>query len=143
MLAPSYPAKRKLGANCLFNETIVQMKPFIHARLSVKRHGGKLEDYMAIHDFIDSSKIAVPDVRHRAMLHSSWGCYLVEKIFGVVSLNSDNRQYSPRDIAEEHIQDDLGFIPTLEKWLNIMPIEQWMSGSVKSSPKRVVNFNID
>jgi len=49
------------------------MKPHLHARLSVKKHGGKLEDYLAIHEFIDSSKVAVADVRHRAMLHSAWG----------------------------------------------------------------------
>lgn len=117
------------------------MKPFLHARLSVKKHGGKIEDYMAIHDFIDSSKISVPDVRHRAMLHSSWGCYLVERLFGNVAVNSDNKQYSPRDIAEEHILQDLGTIPTLERWLNTMPIEGWMSGTEKRAPRRVIDFN--
>lgn len=107
------------------------MKPFLHAKISSKQHGGKPEDYQDIHDFIDSSKIAVPDMRHRAMLHSAWGCYLVERVFGVTRTNSDGRLYSPRDIAEEHIQQDLGFIPTLERWLNTMPLEGWMSGTRK------------
>lgn len=111
------------------------MKPYIHCKNSVKRHGGKLEDYEDIHSFIDSTKIAVPDVRHRAILHNAWGCFLVEKIFGVTRTNSDGKLYSPRDIAEEHIQEDLGFIPTLERSLCTMPLEQskWLGGSKRKT----------
>lgn len=115
------------------------MKPFLHAKISSKQHGGKPEDYQDIHDFIDSSKIAVPDMRHRAMLHSAWGCYLVERVFGVTRTNSDGRLYSPRDIAEEHIQQDLGFIPTLEHWLRNMTIQPWMSGTRKKQRNAIVD----
>lgn len=114
------------------------MKPFLHAKISMKRYGGKMEDYQDIHDFMDSTKQNLPDIRHRALLHSSFGCYLVEKIFGPTRLNSDGKMYSPRDVAEDHIQDDLGFIPTLEKWFAGMPIEKWMSGSYK---KRRIDFD--
>lgn len=107
------------------------MKPFLHANISAKKHGGKPEDYQDIHDFIDYSKIAIPDVRHRAMLHSAWGCYFVERFFGSTRTNSEGKVYSPRDIAEEHIIQDLGFLPTLEDWLKEMPIKKWMSGAVK------------
>lgn len=107
------------------------MKPHHHAKLSVKAHGGKLEDYLPIHEFIDFSKISVPDVRHRAMLHSSWGIYMVAERFGALITNSDGKSVSTRDIAEEHILQDLGFIPTMEKWLSKMPIEGWMSGTRK------------
>lgn len=78
------------------------MKPHLHAKNSVKNHGGVIEDYLPIHDFIDSSKIAVPDMRHRSMLHSAWGVYLVERVFGTLITNSDGRRVSTRDIAEEH-----------------------------------------
>lgn len=114
------------------------MKPHLHAKLSVKNHGGKLEDYMAIHEFIDSSKIAVPDVRHRAMLHSAWGVYLADKVFGSLMTNSDGKIVAVRDIAEEHILQDLGFIPTMEHWLKTMPIEGWMSGTRKT--KKFIAF---
>lgn len=109
------------------------MKPLIHSKISVKRHGGCVEDYIPIHDFIDSTKAAMPDVRHRALLHSSFGCYLTEKVFGTYITNSDGKDVSVRDLAEEHIIDDLGFIPTVEKWLGTMPIELWMSGSAKKT----------
>ena len=111
------------------------MKPLIHAKISVKRHGGKVEDYLPVHNFIDSSKSNMPDVRHRALLHSSFGCFLCEQLFGVYITNSDGKMVSVRDIAEEHILEDLGFIPTVEKWLGTMPIEGWMSGTVKKNRK--------
>ena len=114
------------------------MKPLLHAKISVKKYGGTVEDYLPIHNFIDSSKACMPDIRHRAILHSSFGCYLVEQIFGVYITNSAGKMVSCRDIAEEHIIQDLGFIPTVEKYLNNMEIQPWMSGSVKTSERTKV-----
>ncbi|AVH85067.1 hypothetical protein RsoM2USA_139 [Ralstonia phage RsoM2USA] len=107
------------------------MKPRIHAKISVKKFGGKAEDYIAIHDFIDSSKSCVPDIRHRTILHSAFGCYLVEKVFGHFITNSDGKEVSTRDVAEEHIMEDLGFLPTMQDYLQHMTIEPWMSGTRK------------
>lgn len=111
------------------------MKPFLHSRIHAKKYGGVPEDYSDIDDFIDSTKQAVPDVRHRAILHSAFGCFLVERVFGRTRVNSAGKEYSTRDIAEDHIMQDLGFIPTLEKYLNNMEIQPWMSGTMKSNVK--------
>jgi len=107
------------------------MKPLIHAKISVKKYGGKIEDYLRIHDFFDSSKATLPDMRHRAILHSSFGIYILEKVFGPYITNSDGKDVSVRDLGEEHVIQDLGFIPTPEKWLSNLPIEAWMYGSDK------------
>jgi len=115
------------------------VKPLIHAKISVKRHGGVIEDYIDIHNFIDQTKAAMPDVRHRAILHSSFGCYLAEQVFGVYKTNAEGKDFSVRDIAEEHIQDDLGTIPTIERWLRNLPLEPWMSGA----HKRTKQENVD
>lgn len=104
------------------------MKPFSHAKNSAKKWGGSPEDYQAIHDFIDSSKASLPDVRHRAILHSSFGIYLVEKVIGTTITNSEGRKICTRDLAEEHVIEDLGFIPTVERWLKNMSMEPWMGG---------------
>ncbi len=114
------------------------MKPHLHGRLSVKKYGGKLEDYEAIHEFIDHSKSSMPDVRHRAMLHSSWGIYLVSQVFGNTITNSEGKLVSTRDVAEDHILQDLGFIPTVQDWLKNLPIEGWMSGTQKR--RQVLSF---
>ena len=107
------------------------MKPLLHANVSVKTHGGCVDDYLPIHNFIDSSKAAHADIRHRAVLHSACGCFVVEQVFGTYITNSAGKKVSVRDVAEEHIIQDLGFLPTLEKYLNNMEIKPWMSGTEK------------
>lgn len=87
---------------------------------------------------MDATKSALADVRHRAILHSSYGCYIVADVFGHHFINSDGKEVSTRDIAEQHIIEDLGFIPTLDKWFENMPVEQWMGGP---SRRQVFNFN--
>lgn len=77
------------------------MKPFIHAKSSAKKYGGHPNDYIDIHHFMDSSKSVIPDVRHRAIFHSAFGCFIVEQMFGKVRTNSQGKEYSPRDVAEE------------------------------------------
>lgn len=57
-------------------------KPIIHARSSARRFGGEPEDYLPIHDLMDSSKAVFPDNRHRALTHNSWFFFIVERIFG-------------------------------------------------------------
>ncbi len=112
------------------------LKPYLHSKVHANKYGGKPEDYADIDDFIDSSKAAFPDVRHRAILHSSFGCFIVEQVFGRTRKNSDGKEYSPRDIAEDHILQDLGFIPTIEKYLNNMTIQEWMSGTEKKNTRK-------
>lgn len=102
-------------------------KPYKHAISDVKKFGGCVEDYLPIHDFMDSTKAAVPDVRHRAILHSSFGIFIVEKVFGHNITNSEGKVISVRDIAERHCLQDLGTIPTMQDWLSELPIRPWMS----------------
>lgn len=109
------------------------MKAYLHGRIHAKKYGGVADDYADIDDFIDSTKQAVADVRHRAILHSAFGCFLVEKIFGRTRVNSAGKTYSPRDVAEDHIQQDLGFIPSMDDYLRHLDIQPWMSGTLKGS----------
>ena len=117
------------------------MKPLYHANVSVKKYGGTVEDYMPIHDFFDSSKACLPDVRHRCLLHSSFGIFLVERVFGTYITNSDQKRIPVRDIAEDHVIQDMGYIPTVEKWLKNMPIEDWMFGLEKVKTKKVKHIS--
>jgi hypothetical protein len=78
-------------------------KPFIHSQSSVKRFGGKQEDYEAIHNWMDSSKSFMADNRHRALWHSSAGIFYVEKIFGInfTGINKLKEKYNLPDSFEE------------------------------------------
>lgn len=119
------------------------MKPLYHANASVRRHGGKVEDYLPIHNFFDSSKQCLADVRHRAILHSSFGIFLLERVFGEYITNSDGKQVCVRDLGEEHVIEDMGTIPTVERWLRNLPIEDWMHSGHKRKVKSVkhISFN--
>jgi hypothetical protein len=102
------------------------MKPHIHSISSAKKFGGIPEDYNDIHCFMDSSKAHVADHRHRAIFHNSFGCFIVEQVFGLTRINSDKKVYSTRDVAEQHIIEDIGHIPSVQDYLECMTIEQWM-----------------
>jgi len=104
------------------------MKPYLHGKVSARKFGGCPEDYQEIHDFIDSTKAAFPDMRHRAILHNSFGIFICEKIFGINIKNSAGQLVSVRDIAEQHVIDDMGRIPTLQDYLEGMPLYDWLGG---------------
>lgn len=108
-------------------------KPMVHATKSAKRFGGKPEEYLHIHDFMDSPKQAHASMKFRVIFHSAFGAFLVEKYFGHTMVNSDGKVVSVRDIAEQHILDDLGFIPSLDDYLKHMTVEPWMAGVRKAA----------
>lgn len=116
------------------------MNTLYHTKSSVHKWGGSLDDYFPIHDFLDSTKSAMPDVRHRALLHNSFGIFLVEKVFGHFIVNSKGRQVPVREIAERHIIEDLGFIPTPQDWLKCISLKAvpWAGGHVKAIQRKGV-----
>jgi hypothetical protein len=105
------------------------MKPMIHSRNSVKRYGGVVQDYLPLHDWMDSTKAAYADFAHRAILHNTFGIFLGEQLFGTTITNSDGKEVSVRDILEKHVQEDCGGrIPTIQDWLRDLKPEPWMLG---------------
>jgi len=108
------------------------MNSYFHAKSSASKWGGDPSDYQPIHDFIDSSKRIIGDVRHRSIYHHTEGTFLCERIFGVTITNSSGKAIPVRLIAERHIIEDLGWLPTPADYIKEMPVKTWMSGSVKS-----------
>lgn len=106
-----------------------------HAKSAAAKWGGTPEDYYAIECFIDGSKESMGDVRHRALYHHTMGVFLCERIFGttitVAKKNGHGTVEVPvREIAEQHIVEDLGYIPSPSEWLKLLPIQGWMGGKV-------------
>ena len=102
------------------------MNPYFHAVSSVKRWGGKVEDYLPLHQFLDQSKSYIADVRHRALRHHAEGTFLLERLFGPVLSISNGRIVPTRAVGERHIQEDLGFIPSVQDWLANLKLQPWM-----------------
>lgn len=107
--------------------------PYHHALSSVKSFGGVCEDYLALHKWLDCTKAYMADVRHRALRHHTLGIFECEREFGEVIVNSDNKSIPVRIIAEQHILEDLGTIPTPQDWLKEMRIVPWMAQTKKLS----------
>mgnify|MGYP001282907616 FL=1 len=100
--------------------------PFHHAESSVRKHGGQMEDYLPIHQWFDESKRSFADNRHRALRHHAEGIFLCEQIFGVTITNSDGKEIPVRFVAEQHVQEDLGWIPSAADWLKEIKPKSWM-----------------
>jgi hypothetical protein len=103
---------------------------------AARRWGGCPEDYAAIETFIDSSKEYLGDIRHRALYHHTAGVFLCRRVFGeVITVQRDHGliEVPVRLIAEEHIKEDLGWIPSPNDYWQDLPIRSWMSGAKMKS----------
>jgi len=105
---------------------------WIHSEASARYFGGKPEDYLKIHSWIDQMKKSFGDVRHRAFFHNTAGPWLAQEVFGptieIIDKKGKPKKISIREIAEKHIIEDLGCIPSPGDWLNCMDCKVWMSG---------------
>jgi hypothetical protein len=112
-------------------------KPIFHAESSARRFGGTPELYLPIHDFMDSSKGAIADNRHRALTHNSWFISnVIEKVFGFYIELPNGRKVSTREVAEQHVLEDFGgqYIPTAQDYLQEIEIQPWMNNGMGEKP---------
>ena len=102
--------------------------PYVHAELSAKRFGGKPEDYLPIHELMDSSKQAFSDLRHRVLTHHPWFVNtIVERIFGPTITLSTGKKVPTRDIAQWHVMEDFdGSYPSVQDYLLNVKFQPWM-----------------
>jgi hypothetical protein len=106
------------------------MNSWFHAKSAARKWGGEPEDYIDIHEFIDSSKHIIGDVRHRSVYHHTEGIWLCQKIFGRV-LTIGRKEVPVRLIAEQHILEDLGWLPSPADYIKDMGIQPWMGGKLQ------------
>ena len=120
------------------------MNAWYHAKSSARKWGGTPDIYLPIHDFLDSSKQVVADVRHRALYHHTMGAYLCERVFGTTidipkKSGTGVVQVPVREVALRHIEEDNGWIPTFADYIDGMPVKTWMGGRVK---KEMVSLSV-
>lgn len=115
------------------------MNSWHHAVSAARKWGGTAEDYIEIEEFIDSSKQVIGDVRHRSVYHHTTGVWLCQRLFGrtITIAKYDQKAGAPvgiievpvRLVAERHILEDLGWLPSPADYISGMPIAPWMSGT--------------
>ena len=87
------------------------MRPYHHARASAARSGNDWREDLKIHEFIDSSKTAFPDLRHRMILHST-------DLGGELAARAFPDRLDARELVKNHIIEDLGQVRTIHDWLS-------------------------
>lgn len=108
--------------------------PLIHSKSSVKRWGGKVEDYLPLHELIDSPKATMNNNSSRLLTHNTWFAYtIMPKIFGYNITNSDGKSVDVVDIAMLHIAEDfrMKFVPTAQDYLQHIQVQAWFNNGVK------------
>lgn len=105
--------------------------PYHHALSSSKKWGGTVEDYLAIHTWFDASNEIIADFRHRALRHHSEGIFMAETIFGLTITLSSGRVIPTRWVGEQHVTEDLGFIPSFADWARAIQPARWMGRTRK------------
>jgi len=108
--------------------------PLIHSKSSVKRWGGKVEDYLPLHQLLDSPKETMNNNTSRMLTHNVWFCYhIIPRIFGYNIINSEGKSVDTVDIAMLHISEDFRgkFVPTVQDYLKHLQIQPWMNNGVK------------
>lgn len=99
---------------------------YYHALSSVRKWGGTSDDYLALHQWFDESKSIFADPRHRALRHHAEGIFMLETLFGATITNSDGKVVPVRLIGEQHVMEDLGFIPSFADWGRLIQPQTWM-----------------
>jgi hypothetical protein len=74
--------------------------PYHHALSSVKKWGGTVDDFIAVHAWFDASKEITADFRHRALRHHAEGIFMAETIFGPTVTLSTGRIIPTRWVGE-------------------------------------------
>lgn len=98
-----------------------------HCMYSCERFGGEPDDYLPVHQLINSARSVLPDETSRCLLHHAWGIDLAVRCLGTTFCRgSDQRQISTRQVAEAHILHDLGTIPTMVEAVEAVPLAKWM-----------------
>lgn len=113
------------------------MNPLLHSRSSVKRFGGKVEDYIQLHELLDSPKSCMNNNSSRVLTHNTWFIYnIIPKIFGYNIINSDGKSVDTIDIAMLHVSEDFRHtgVPTPQDYLENLVVQPWMNNGVKPIP---------
>jgi len=112
------------------------MTPYHHAVNTALKHGGKPEDYIYIHDWFDETKQYTGDWTHRMLRHHAAGIQWCLALFGHAVKNSEGVMIPTKFIAEQHVMEDCGFIPTVADWTSVLRAHpnDWM---LKVKEKRV------
>src|ERR1017187_9559208 len=113
---------------------LMMAHPYHHSLSSVRKWGGHVDDYIRIHEWFDESKKITADFRHRALRHHAEGIFMAQAFFGSTIVLSTGRIIPTRWVGEQHVREDLGFIPSFGDWAKAIRPKRWMGRATKLIP---------
>jgi hypothetical protein len=109
--------------------------PILHSKSSAKKFGGIWEDYIHLHEWMDSTKSWYGHSLHRMFRHHSEGIFEMEQKFGSEFKNSDGKTVYTRYVGEQHVREDCnGYIPSAKEWVMVLENKErplWVTKSQK------------
>ena len=107
----------------------------LHAKSSVRKFGGVINDYLFIHEWFDATKAWVGHSEHRLFRHHSEGIFELEQIFGPTFINNDGKTIYTRYVGEQHVKEDCNnYIPSAKEWLVALRAKdkpEWIIKTIK------------
>lgn len=110
-----------------------------HSVSSANAFGGKPEDYHALHQWMDRGRAGTDRLTHRMLSHHTQGIKDAEQFFGPTITNSQGRQVPTSLLANQHVFEDLGFVPTLDHYLELLQCPRWLSKPARLLHSRLVD----
>ena len=104
---------------------------YYHAASSANAFGGVPEDFIEIHEWFDRSRGGTSSILHRMLAHHTQGIKDAVAHFGSTITISTGRKVPVSLIGEQHVTEDLGFIPTLDDYIAMMTCPRWASKRAK------------
>ena len=92
------------------------MRPYQHARSSA-RDARSWTDDLPVHEFLDATKFACADRRHRAVLHHV-------DLGAEIAAHAFPDRSDVRRLVESHVVEDLGHTATLADWFALVDVER-------------------
>jgi len=113
--------------------------PLHHSLSSVRKFGGRAEDYIALHSYFDQTKTHFADFRHRALRHHADGVKWAVRLFGTTMTNSDGVVFSVASVGDQHVIEDCERLVNVQDWVENMNVERWMkpTNSKLFSPEKI------
>lgn len=102
-----------------------------HCVSSANAFGGQPEDYAELHRWMDRSRGSTSKILHRMLSHHTQGIADAIERFGDTITNSNGRKVPVSLLAEQHIREDLGFVPTLDHYIELLRCPRWASKPAK------------
>ena len=109
-----------------------------HCVSSANAFGGEPDDYAELHRWMDRSRDSTNSIMHRMLSHHTQGIRDCIEHFGH-TIDICRAPAVPTSLlAEQHVREDLGFIPNLDHYIELLTCPRWASRPAKLLHRKIL-----